>query len=241
MASWEPHQALLAGHRKVVRAQPLSVQYGLDARRLPAGYGVAMEADALGRAFDDLGFVEPVDVVAWSYGAEITLDFAMRNPARIRTLTLIEPPAFWVLDATGTADAETRRQSDEMRALYASVRGNDVTADQLASFAHQAGFVPQETVPQATPMWPSWFEHRRSLLTDDACWRATGTRAALAALAMPVLLFKGTGSRHFLHRVIDGLASALPNARVVELPGGHAPQLASREQFLAELAALTGN
>src|SRR5689334_18819396 len=80
MASWEPHQALLASRRKVARAQPMSVQYGLDARPLPAGYGVPMEADALGRALDGLGFREPVDIAAWSYGAQITLDFALRNP-----------------------------------------------------------------------------------------------------------------------------------------------------------------
>jgi hypothetical protein len=46
------------------------------------------------------------------------------------------------------------------------------------------------------------------------------------------LLFKGTGSSHFLHRVIDVLSAHFPDARVVELPGGHAPQLAAMEEFL---------
>ncbi len=241
MASWEPHQALLASQRKVARAQLLSVQYGLDARALPEGYGVPMEADALGRALDELGFLEPVDIAAWSYGAQITLDFALRNAARIRTLTLIEPPAFWVLDATGTNDDQARREVAEMRALYDTITGPDVTAEQLASFAHKAGFVPPDASPQAQPMWPSWFEHRRSLLTGDSSWRATGSRAALAGFTKPVLLVKGTGSRHKFHRIIDGLASALPLARVIELPAGHAPQLVSRDRFLAALAELTGN
>jgi pimeloyl-ACP methyl ester carboxylesterase len=200
-----------------------------------------MEAEALRRALDDLGLVEPVDLVAWSYGAAIALELALDQPARIRTLTLIEPPALWVLDATGTNDEESRRQSDALRTLHASIRGSDVTAEQLASFAHQAGFVPEDTDPQRTAMWPSWFEHRRSLLVGDAAWRATGSRGALAALTTPVLLVKGTGSRHVFHRILDGLAAALPNARLIELPGGHAPQLVSRDRFLAELAAVTGN
>jgi pimeloyl-ACP methyl ester carboxylesterase len=241
MASWKLHQARLAANRKVVRAQLLGVQYGLDARALPAGYSVAMEADALGRALDDLGFAEPIDLVAWSYGGEIALDYALRHPARIRSLTLIEPPAMWVLEATGHLDAEARRGSDELRAFYATVRGPDVTPEQLATFARSVGLVPPGAAPQDLAAWPSWRAHRRSLLTGDAPWRATGTRAQLTAFAAPVLLVRGTGSAHFLHQIIDGLASALPNARTVELPGGHAPQLVARDRFLAELAQLTGN
>jgi pimeloyl-ACP methyl ester carboxylesterase len=48
---------------------------------------------------------------------------------------------------------------------------------------------------------------------------------------------KGTGSSHFLHAIIDALAATLPNARVIELPGGHAPQLVAMDRFLAEVAA----
>lgn len=237
MASWEPHQAQLAGERTVVRAQPLSVQYGLDWTRLPEDYSVRTESEALGRALDDLGFVEPVDLVAWSYGAAITLDFALHHAARVRTLTLIEPPAFWALDVTGHTDDEAMGQSTALRAFYATLIGDDVSEDQLAEFARKVGLVPPGQRPQELPVWPSWMKHRRSLLTGDAAWRHRDTREAIAAFDVPVLLVKGTGSAHFLHRIIDALASALPQARVLELPGGHAPQLVARDRFLAELAA----
>jgi pimeloyl-ACP methyl ester carboxylesterase len=237
MASWEPHQAQLAAKRKVVRAQLLGVQYGLDAQPLPADYSVRTESEALARALDDLGFVERIDLVAWSYGAEITLDHALRHAERVRTLTLVEPPAFWVLDATGRLDTESKRQSDELRAFYATVRG-EVGADQVAEFARRVGLVPPGHAPQDLPAWPAWLAHRRSLLTGDAAWRHTDTRAALAKLTAPVLLIKGTGSAHFLHQIIDGLGSALPRARVLELPGGHAPQIVARDRFLAAVAEL---
>jgi pimeloyl-ACP methyl ester carboxylesterase len=48
----------------------------------------------------------------------------------------------------------------------------------------------------------------------------------------PVLLIKGTGSTKWLHHIVEGLAENLPNAKVVELPGGHAPQLVSKDSFL---------
>jgi pimeloyl-ACP methyl ester carboxylesterase len=56
-------------------------------------------------------------------------------------------------------------------------------------------------------------------------------------LHAPVLLVKGTGSSHFLHAITDALAATLPDARVIELPGGHAPHLVTMDRFLSELAS----
>jgi hypothetical protein len=49
------------------------------------------------------------------------------------------------------------------------------------------------------------------------------------------LLVKGTGSTAWLHQVIDELAANIPNARIIELPGGHAPIVVAMLQFLEEL------
>jgi hypothetical protein len=53
-------------------------------------------------------------------------------------------------------------------------------------------------------------------------------------------LVKGTGSAKWLHQVIDTLAKELTDSRVIELPGGHAPQLASMDRFLKELEEFQG-
>jgi pimeloyl-ACP methyl ester carboxylesterase len=234
--SWVTHQERLAPTRKVVRVQPLSVQYGLENRPLPPNYGIKMECGALADSIAELGLPRPLDLVAWSYGAAITLDYALGHPERIRTLVLIEPPAFWVLEATGRLDAESKRQWDEMRALYAGMT-QDVTEDQLASFVREAGLCPPDKSPRDLPQWPSWVEHRRSLRVGIEPWNYHDTAARLHAFHRPVLLVKGTGSSHFLHQIIDGLGSALPKSEVVEFPGGHAPQIASMDAFLSKLAA----
>jgi pimeloyl-ACP methyl ester carboxylesterase len=51
-----------------------------------------------------------------------------------------------------------------------------------------------------------------------------------------VLLVTGTDTTPFLRRIHETLAEHLPNARAVEMPAGHAPQLVSIDRFLAELA-----
>ena len=106
--SWAPHAEKLAPRREVARAQPLGVQFALDARPLPSGYGVRTESTALLRALDARGWREPVDLVGWSYGGLIALDLALEHPERVRSLTLVEPSSFWVLPDHGRAHPEIR-------------------------------------------------------------------------------------------------------------------------------------
>jgi pimeloyl-ACP methyl ester carboxylesterase len=232
---WEPHMPKLTAERKVYRAQQLMVQYGLENRPLPPGHSLRMESEALARALKAHGLEGPVDVVAWSFGAAVCLDFALNHPERIRTLTLVEPPAFWVLDATGRLDAQSARERKELAELNATMR-EDVNEEQLISFVRQVGLVPPGKTPQSLPQWPVWYQHRRSLRGNDAPLDHKDVATRLIAFQAPVLLVKGTGSSHFLHAIIDVLADTLPNASVIELPGGHAPHLVAMDRFLSELA-----
>lgn len=229
--SWIPIQERLAGTRRVARAQPLNVQLGLDGQTLPANYSVKLESRALAAALDDAGLNEAVDLVAWSYGALVTLDFALDHAKRVRTLTLIEPPAFWVLEATNQVDDRSRRERDDLKQLHEEMRG-DVSEDQLERFLMQAGFGAPGASLRSLPPWPTWVKHRRSLLQGPAVFAHVDGADRLRAFQPPVLLFKGTGSTHAFHRIVDVLGTTLPNARVVELPGGHGPQLAATEDFL---------
>jgi pimeloyl-ACP methyl ester carboxylesterase len=214
----------------------VSVEYGLGNKPLPAGYSVDLESRALAAALDERRLRGPVDLVAWSYGAVVTLHFALEHPERVRTLTLIEPPAFWVLRVTGRMDPQSEREISSLRDLHAVMR-DDVTEEHLASFLLMAGLCPPGKRPQELPQWPVAFQHRRSLRNGPAVFGHADRAERLRAFRRPVLLFKGTGSSHFLHRIVEALAETLPSAQTVELPGGHAPQMVAGEQFLARLAA----
>ena len=97
--------------------------------------------------------------------------------------------------------------------------------------------VPPGCRPEELPQWPAWVEHRRSLRTGDAAWRHRDSAERLRGFSPRVLLVKGAGSSYFLHRIIDALAATLPAATVLELPGGHAPQLVAMDAFLDALQA----
>jgi pimeloyl-ACP methyl ester carboxylesterase len=234
-ASWEPHQQRLAGSREVARFQLLSVQYGLEDAELPRGYSVRMESHALATALDQLGWTQPVDLVAWSFGALITLEFALENPHRVRSLTLIEPPAFWVLPDHGREDPEVRA----LEPLLRSLRG-EITEAQLEAWARAVGLIPPTATAQALPQWPVWLEHRRSLRNCAAPLDHSDELSRLAAFHRPVLLVTGTGTPHWLRRITETLATSLPHVRTDEMPSGHAPHLVSMDRFLEELAAFHG-
>jgi pimeloyl-ACP methyl ester carboxylesterase len=233
--SWIPHAEQLARTNQVVRVNLLAVELGLKNAPLPPDYSVDYETDALKRTLDDVD-VGQADFVAWSYGAEITLNFALNYPERIRTLTLIEPPAIWVLRSRGPLTAHLLAEQEYLQ----SMNTDDVSEEQLVRFTHFAGFVPRDVDPRGLPQWPTWLKHRQSLRTGDVTYRHQDDIARVRAFDKPVLLFKGMGSSDFLREIIDLLGQSFPNARVEDLPGGHALQLASMPQFMDILARFHG-
>jgi pimeloyl-ACP methyl ester carboxylesterase len=107
---------LLAKVHRVINAQSLAVQYGRENRPLPAGYSLHTEVAALRTSLDSM-HVDVADIIGMSHGLT-ALVFALENPRRVRTLTLIEPPAFWLLPDHNDDDPGGR----EMQELVSSLR-----------------------------------------------------------------------------------------------------------------------
>ncbi len=229
-ASWEPHTKKLSKKRTVIRVQLIPVQYGLENRPLPSDYSINMESSALAATLDSLRYTAPLDVVGWSYGALTALDYALDHPDRIRTLTLIEPPAMWVLHATGRFDEAAQEEAAFFQAYH-----GDITEEMLAAFLQHAGLVRPGTSAREMPQWNDWVPFRQSLRANPYAVSHKDEGQRLKNFQAPTLLVKGTGSTAFLHRIIEGLSENMPQARVVEFPGGHAPHIVSMDAFLEAL------
>lgn len=226
--SWVPIAERLAATRTVVRVQLLSVQWGLDDEPLPDDYSPHTEMLALANTLESLGLMAPVDFAAWSYGAAVTLDLALAHPKWVRTLTLIEPPAFWVLPSL---DEDAQHQREEALQLSR----DHITDDDLEWFVQSAGLVPPGANPREMPQWQMMSRHRQSLRGVPSGWEYKPERGRLSELTAPVLLVKGTGSQPLLHQIVDELATRLPHAEVAEWPGAHAAHLVSTEPFLERM------
>lgn len=228
--SWEPFVEIFsANQREVIMVQLLNVEYGIENKQLPDDYSVETESHSLEASLDSLGYVTPVDIVAWSFGAFAALDFSLNNPDRIRTLTLIEPPAIWILRGR-----EVNAQTQQTLKFFESLHG-DITDDMLEAFLQEVGLARPGQSVRDLPQWQQWLPFKQSLRNSPAVVKHNDDLKRLQNLKSPVLLVKGTGSALFLHDIIDILGANLPNSQVIELPGGHAPHIVSQERFLNEL------
>ena len=231
--SWMPHAEQLASRRRVALAQPISVELGLAHRPLPADYSVKMESGALTAALTDVGWTEPVDVVGWSYGGLIALDFALDHPERIRSLVLVEPDAAWALPDYGRADPEVRKTEEAAQRWV-----DGVSEDELAEFI--ADMLGPGQSPRQHPRWAVWNEHRDALRASIAIFRHRDDVSRLRRFSRPVLLVRGEGTDRYNAAISDALAAAFSSVRVVELPGGHMSPVVAMDRFLDEMRTFQG-
>jgi hypothetical protein len=88
----------------------------------------------------------------WSAGGNALIEFALAYPRRVRTVTLVEPGAYWILEQLSEADPNVERTNAFMHALS----GKDVTEDDLAAFLELAGFVSSKEEARSHPIWERW-------------------------------------------------------------------------------------
>ena len=226
---WGGVPPLLAKTHRVINAQSLAVEYGLANRPLPAGYSLHTEAAALRAALDSM-HVGAADIIGMSHGGVTALLFALENPRRVRTLTLIEPPAFWLLPNHGQDDPGAR----EMQEFLGSLRGARITEAHVERFRCLLGDCAEGRSPRQAPQWNQWVEHRNSLRGLYTIGDYQDDPARLRGLTFPTLVVNGAGTVAF-HRAINAqLIRLLPRAEALELGGGHNSPVSAPDDFVAE-------
>lgn len=155
---WSEVPQRLARTRRVINLQSLVVKHGLEDRALPDGYTIHTEVDALRRTLENMRTAE-ADVIGMSHGGVIAIAYALGNPRRVRTLTLIEPPVFWMLPNHGYDDKGAR----EMQEFLSSLRGQPIGEEAVERFRCMLGDCAGGRSPRQAPQWPQWIKYRNSL------------------------------------------------------------------------------
>lgn len=226
--SWIPHAERLRDSYRVIRLQPIHNELGSAGQPGDPGYSIVTERESLRLTLDALQLGRP-DFAAWSSGGRGMIEFAMEYPERVRTLTLVEPAAGWVLAAMGEPD-------DAEESFLSTHAGHLLTEDDLAEFLVLAGFAATGDEARAHPAWGSWLEHRQALSWQSmALARPDRSLEELTRIEAPTLLIKGAESAPAARRAVDIVGDLMPQARVVELPGDHAAHIVSLDAFLREL------
>ncbi|MFH8371027.1 alpha/beta fold hydrolase [Streptomyces sp. NPDC018031] len=184
-----------------------------------------------------------VDLLGHSAGANIAAQYAARHPAAVGRLALITPGT----RAVGIPiSGETRRGLARLRkdepwfpeafaALEALTDGTGADWEAIAPFrygrwdaaarSHHAAGRPDN--PDAVAAFGA-----------EGAFHPEATRAALAALAAPVLLLAGEFDLNSPPTAVAEFAEVFPDATLVVQPGaGHYPWLDDADRFLAATVA----
>ena len=231
--SWIPHQERLSRRYRAIRVQPIHNELGSAGIPGDPDYSAVVEREALRLTFDALGLERP-HLVGWSGGGKAALEFAIEYPGRIRSLTLVEPAAYWVLEQLGDRLDDVQRANALVHGLF----GRPVTETDLAEFLELAGFVELASTAPAHPNWERWLSHRMALSWQgEKLDHPERSVDDLARVICPVLLTKGDRTAQWLKRLVDVLGERLPNASVAEFDGDHAHHIESIDAFLVVLEA----
>jgi pimeloyl-ACP methyl ester carboxylesterase len=180
----------------------------------------------------------PVHLVGHSYGGGVALRVACERPARVASLSLYEPSAFFVLLLMG---AEGRPALDEIRALAGGVARDLVAGDDGAAAARffdywngagtWAGMKPEAKAELITyiPKAPLEFS---ALITEP-------TRLfAFTRLACPVLLMRGARGPAPTATITHKLLSIIRDAVLEEIPeAGHMGPFSHAERVSETIVA----
>jgi pimeloyl-ACP methyl ester carboxylesterase len=165
-------------------------------------------------------------VVAHSYGALGGLIAATRRPAQVRSLTLIEPPLFYLVPGDPEV-TRFQRMGDEVLA-----HGLETDPATLREFLQIAG----SPVPNAGPLPENVVNAIRRAHGSRSPGEARPALDVLREASIPVLVASGDHAS-FLERAADALAAELHAQRLVAPGAGHfvaaSPGFGERlEQFL---------
>lgn len=232
--SWLPLVPTLSAARRVVRLQPIINAEGLAGRPGDPTYDAEVERESIERTLEQAG-VSEMHLVGWSNGGRIALDFALANAERARTLTLIEPAAYWLV-------ADKEQSARTFHEYLERCAGRDLTDEDLCEFLIRAGLGTEETDFRSLPQWDFWYSCRQALSWGGE--RATSSAAAgiegFELLDVPTLVIRGRSTSPWLREVAGLLAAEMPEASLVELDGGHACILEDPAGFATALASHVG-
>jgi pimeloyl-ACP methyl ester carboxylesterase len=198
-----------------------------------ATYTIEREFEDIAAVVDAAGV--PVDLLGHSYGGLCALEAALLTP-NLRKLVLYEPP-IPVAGVPIYPDGIVER-------LQALLDAGDREAVVLTFMREVVRMPPHEEIAfRSSPAWPARVAAAHTLPRELRVHQQyTFDAGRFAALQVPTLLLLGGDSPDFFQAATQAVDNALPNSRVVVLPGQqHIAIDTAPERFTQEVVRFLAN
>ncbi|MFM0140223.1 alpha/beta fold hydrolase [Caballeronia grimmiae] len=216
--AWDAARDAIGAHYRVVA--PSNRYFG--AASWPddgAQFSMQTHADDLAAFIRTLN-AGPVDLVGWSYGADIGLVVAVQHPGLVRSVFAYEPSlTTFVTDASDRKAISADQQQAFGPAFDASKRGDQQAA--VRPFVDGVNGVPgtYDRLPERLRVVTS--ENARTIpLQLNAPPPPAIACADLGTIAVPVAIARGTLTRPFFRIAADTANRCIPGSRLVLIQNG---------------------
>lgn len=231
LQAWALQAPVLARHFRVITCD----NRGAGRSSAPdRPYTVAGMADDAAALLQRLG-IERASVLGWGMGGCIAQEIALRHGGMVGRLILVNSAA--ALDG----------RAQHLLRTWIDVRRSNLSREQIvrfvALFHYGAGLHDDDTRFEqaidhaAANAYP---QQDHAFIRQALALLAHDTRDRLKDIAQETLVVSSAEDAVFSPRLAKALAGGLPNARLVELPGGHAGLLEHPSQYNAAFFEFLG-
>lgn len=179
----------------------------------------------------------PCHLIGHSFGATVALRLAEEMPDRVATLTLIEP----VLFAAARGRPGQVAEEAAMGPVHDLLRAGDDAGAARLFLSLWGGEVPFDRMPPAQREYLAGRIHLIPAAHGALYEDAAGLLPRLGRVRAPTLLVRGADSQPVIAEVLDALATALPVAARLTVPGaGHMVPITHPEPVARAVRTLVG-
>ena len=214
---FDPHAKELSALYKVIRIERLNISCVKTNTAIPGSYSVRMESERMAHLLDSLSIHEPVVLIGHSYGAVIALDLALNHPDKIRSLVLVEPPAFWIAKQKGEHPAG---MNETIAVTKDFTPNSTITEQQMEKFRCALANCAAEPI-RNNPQWGTWVKNIPLLQGLSVIDQHVDSIQRLHVFRKPVMIVTGNKTAVFHKRINEIVLAELPNAAALTLEGGH--------------------
>lgn len=225
--SWDREFVELAAHYRVIRYD--SRGQGLS----PSPGGVYRHYEDLGRLLDHLG-LPSAHLIGLSLGARIAVDFAIAQPARVRSLTLVSPG----VSGYDFAAPEEREANGRFAAAWRRTDWAQAAEEFVRAWCDGPRRAPEQTPPEVRARVKAISLANVGPHRDTAEGRELEPPAVgrLGEIAAPTLALLGELDMPGIHTIVGMVREQVRGARVVTVPGvAHMINLERPAEFMRAL------
>lgn len=228
MSVYTYHSKELSRNYKVIRMEHFNVEYAANGLQLPKNYSARIESEAIKYTLDSLKIKGPIVLAGHSYGGVIALDFALNHPEYLRLLVLSEPPVFDIASIKKVSPEGMKKMAELTKELTPTTLINEELLEKF-----RCGLLHCDTIfIRQHPQWATWLKQKDRLRGLSAVSDYKINLKKLHKFKKPVLLISGNETVAFHKKINQLLATELPVARIVNIPGDHAAPVISPDDFI---------